>query len=157
MTSNNAIKLIVSLALPLLVGAVAGVTTAKAIPSWYASLNQPSFSPPNWIFGPVWTSLYIVMGISLYLVWVQPPGRERNLALIIFGIQLMLNFGWSYIFFYYKNLGLAFVEIIVLWVAIIFMVVFFHRLRPLAAYLNIPYLAWVTFASILNGAYYRLN
>ena len=157
MTFESVIKFIVSLSLPLLVGAVAGITTAKAIPTWYATLNQPSFNPPNWVFGPVWTVLYIVMGISLYLVWVQAPGKERNLALAVFGVQLLLNFGWSYIFFYYRNLGLALAEIIVLWLAILVMMVFFHRVRPVAAYLNIPYLLWVTFASVLNGAYFSLN
>lgn len=157
MTSNSILKLVVSLALPLMVGALAGIATAKAIPTWYATLNRPSFNPPNWLFGPVWTTLYILMGISLYLVWSQPPGKDRNMAIVAFIIQLALNFGWSFIFFYYKNLGLALVEIVVMWICIAAMIGVFYRVKPLAAYLNIPYLMWVTFATVLNAAYFRLN
>ncbi len=157
MTANSILKLVVSIAIPLMVGAIAGITTAKAIPTWYATLNQPSFNPPNWLFGPVWTTLYILMGISLYLAWSLPEGRERNMALAAFAVQLVLNFGWSYIFFYYRQLGFALAEIIVLLISIVVMIFLFYRLRPLAAYLNIPYLLWVTFASVLNAAYFKLN
>lgn len=157
MTATSVLKLAVSIAVPLLVGAIAGITTAKAIPTWYATLNQPSFNPPNWLFGPVWTTLYILMGISLYLVWSQPDGKERNMALLAFTVQLVFNFGWSYIFFYYRQLGFALAEIVVLWVSIIVMLVLFYRVRPLTAYLNIPYILWVTFASVLNAAYFKLN
>ena len=157
MKSNSIFKLIVSLALPLAVGAIAGFYTAKAIPDWYSTLNQPSFNPPNWLFGPVWTTLYLLMGISLYMIWSLEPGKERNNALVTFGIQLLLNFGWSFFFFYFKILGFALIEIMVLWVSIVSMIVFFYKLKPLAAYLNIPYLLWVSFATILNAAYYKLN
>lgn len=157
MNTNSILKLVLCLALPLMVGAIAGITTAKAIPVWYATLNRPSFNPPNWLFGPVWTTLYIIMGITLYLVWSRPPGKERDMAMVAFGIQLALNFGWSYIFFYYRQLGFALLEIVVLWLSILAMILLFYRVRPLAAYLNIPYLAWVTFATVLNGAYFRLN
>ncbi len=154
---NSVLKLIISLALPLTVGAVAGIFTARAIPTWYATLNQPSFNPPNWLFGPVWTLLYLLMGISLYWIWSMAPGKERNLALMAFGVQLLLNFGWSFLFFYYKTLGLALVEIAILWVSIVVMLMLFRRVKPLAAYINIPYLLWVSFATILNAAYFRLN
>lgn len=157
MTATSVLKLAVSIAVPLLVGAIAGITTAKAIPTWYATLSQPSFNPPNWLFGPVWTTLYILMGISLYLVWSQPDGKERNMALLAFTVQLVFNFSWSYIFFYYRQLGFALAEIVVLWVSIIVMLVLFYRVRPLTAYLNIPYILWVTFASVLNAAYFKLN
>ena len=154
---NSVLKLIISIALPLTVGAVAGIFTARAIPTWYATLNQPSFNPPNWLFGPVWTLLYLLMGISLYWIWSMAPGKERNLALMAFGVQLLLNFGWSFLFFYYKTLGLALVEIVILWVSIAVMLMLFYRVKPMAAYINIPYLLWVSFATILNAAYFRLN
>lgn len=157
MNTNSILKLTLSLAMPLLVGAIAGIATAKAIPTWYATLNRPSFNPPNWLFGPVWTTLYIILGITLYLVWTQPPGKERDMAMVAFVVQLALNFGWSFIFFYYRQLGFALMEIVVLWLCILAMILLFYRVRPLAAYLNIPYLMWVTFATVLNAAYFRLN
>ena len=157
MNVTSLIKLIVAVGLPLALGAIAGMFTAKAVPEWYASLNQPSFNPPNWIFGPVWTLLYILMGISLFLIWQTPPGEARTLAMAVFFVQLLLNFAWSFLFFYFNRIGLALVEIILLWCAILVMVVLFYRIRPWSAYINIPYLLWVTFATILNAAYFRLN
>ncbi len=87
-------------------------------PTWYETLNKPSFNPPNWVFGPVWTTLYFLMGISLFLIWKQLPGRERNRAILVFMIQLFLNFCWSFLFFYFHQLGLALVEILLLWLSI---------------------------------------
>ncbi len=150
-------KLLISLLLPLGIGAIAGIFTSKAIPGWYATLNQPTFNPPNWVFGPVWTALYIIMGISLFLIWKLESGKERNQAILVFSIQLLLNFGWSFFFFYFKLIGVALVDIIVLWIMIIIMLYRFYRLKPLAAYINIPYLLWVTFATVLNAAYFLLN
>jgi translocator protein len=150
-------KLAVSILLPLSVGAIAGMFTAQAVPEWYATLNQPSFNPPNWVFGPVWTTLYLIMGISFFLIWKLEAGKQRNQAIGIFLVQLILNFGWSFFFFYFKMIGFALVEIIVLWLTIVLMLTRFYKLRPLAAYLNIPYLLWVTFATALNAAYYFLN
>ncbi len=157
MKKLNLLKLIVSLMLPLSIGAIAGIFTMKAIPTWYASLNQPSFNPPNQVFGPVWTTLYFLMGISLFLIWKLDTGKERNRAIRAFMIQLFLNFCWSFLFFYFHQLGLALVEVILLWLSIFVMILLFYRLRPLAAYLNIPYILWVTFATALNAAYYFLN
>jgi tryptophan-rich sensory protein len=151
------IKLVISILLPLAVGAIAGMFTSKAIPEWYASLNQPSFNPPNWVFGPVWTTLYIVMGISFFMVWKLEAGKKRNEAMGIFLVQLLLNFGWSFCFFYFKMIGLALLDIIVLWTTIVLMMIRFYKLKPLAAYINIPYLLWVSFATVLNAAYYWLN
>lgn len=150
-------KLLVSLLLPLGVGAIAGIFTSKAIPGWYASLNQPSFNPPNWVFGPVWTTLYIILGISLFLIWKLGPGKERNQAILVFSVQLLLNFGWSFCFFYFKMIGITLVDIVALWLMIVIMLYRFYRLKPLAAYINIPYLLWVTFATVLNAAYFVLN
>jgi len=157
MNKSNTIKLIVSIIVPLGIGSIAGIFTSDAVPTWYETLNKPSFNPPNWIFGPVWTTLYFLMGVSLFLIWKQPANKERTRAIQVFIIQLVLNFCWSFLFFYYHQIGLALVEIILLWLSIAVMILLFFRIKPLAAYINIPYFFWVTFASVLNAAYYFLN
>lgn len=157
MKTRDFFKLIVSVLFPLSLGAFAGMFTAKTVPVWYAALNRPSFNPPGNLFGPVWTVLYILLGISLFLIWKQEKSKERNLAILVFFIQLSLNFAWSFIFFYFNNIGLALAEILLLWVSIIAMLIQFYKIKPLAAYLNIPYLLWVSFASVLNASYYMLN
>jgi translocator protein len=157
MNSMQLIKLVISIGLPLAIGAFAGMYTSAAVPEWYANLNKPSFNPPGWVFGPVWTALYILMGISLFLVWKEAPGQARNLAMGVFFFQLALNFAWSFIFFYSKMIGPALIEIIVLWISIVIMMVLFYKIRPLAAWINIPYLLWVSFASVLNASYFVLN
>lgn len=153
----NIIKLSISLLLPLSVGAVAGMFTSQEVPAWYATLNRPAFSPPDWVFGPVWTSLYILLGISLFLIWKEQASKEKVLAITAFSIQMLLNFAWSFLFFYFKLIGVALFEILLLWISIVSMIYLFHKVRPLAAYLNIPYLLWVSFAAILNSGYYALN
>ena len=157
MNKTLILKLLVSIILPLSLGAIAGMFTAQSVPEWYAGLNKPSFNPPNWIFGPVWTTLYILMGISLFLIWKQDASRERNLAIFIFLLQLLLNFVWSFIFFYFNMIGFALVEIILLWISIVTMLILFYKIKPIASYINIPYLLWVTFAAVLNAGYYFLN
>jgi len=157
MKVNQTGKLLVSLLLPLGVGAIAGIFTSKAIPGWYATLNQPSFNPPNWVFGPVWTTLYILMGISLFLIWRLEPGKKRNQAILVFTGQLLLNFCWSFFFFHFKMTGVALIDILALWIMIVVMLIRFYKLTPLAAYINIPYLLWVTFATALNAGYFWLN
>lgn len=157
MSKKNIAKLIISIALPLVLGSVAGMFTSQSVPDWYAALNKPAFNPPDWIFGPVWTLLYLLMGVSFFLVWKQEKDKLRNLAILIYSVQLLLNFAWSFIFFYFKLIGLALVEIVLLWCAIILMMVLFKKVKPIAAYINIPYLLWVSFAAILNAAYYILN
>lgn len=157
MSKLKIFKLIVSIALPLGLGAIAGLFTAEAIPVWYETLIRPSFNPPNWLFGPVWTTLYILMGISLFLVWNQSASKKRNMAILVFFLQMALNFCWSFIFFYFNQIGIALIEIIFLWASIVIMLVLFYKIKPIAAYINIPYLLWVTFASILNASYYILN
>ncbi len=157
MTLNPAFKLFISIALPLMVGAIAGIFTATAIGSWFETLHHPSFRPPNWLFGPVWTVLYLLMGISIYLIWIQQATSMRKRVIIIFAIQLSLNFIWSFLFFYFHAIGFALVEIIVLWVCIFILIFQFRKVKPLAAYLNIPYIIWVTFALILNAGYFWLN
>jgi len=157
MKISHIIKLIISIILPLSVGAIAGMFTSQAVPIWYASLNRPSFSPPNWVFGPVWTSLYILLGISFFLIWKEKASKERDLAIKVFSIQMLLNFAWSFLFFYFNLIGAALIEIILLWTSIAAMIYLFYKIKPFAAYLNIPYLLWVSFATILNAGYYFLN
>ena len=157
MNKSQIFKLFASLILPLGLGSLAGMIIAKAIPEWYTTLNQPSFNPPNWLFGPVWTTLYILLGLSLFLIWKENASKERNVAIFFFFVQQLLNFGWSIIFFYFNRIGLALVEIILLWIGIVIMLVLFYKIKPLAAYINIPYLLWVTFATVLNASYFFLN
>ena len=157
MNKHIIIKLVASLILPLAVGSIAGIFTAKAVSEWYALLNKPSFSPPNWIFGPVWTILYILLGISFFLIWTRCASKELNLAISVFFLQLLLNFGWSFFFFYFKMIGFALIEIFSLWICILVMLFLFYKIKPLAAYINIPYLLWVSFATVLNAGYYFLN
>lgn len=147
----NIPKLILSIGICLGVGVLGSIFTISSIPTWYATLNKPFFSPPNWVFGPVWTILYILMGISLYLVWI----KRRIPA--VFWTQLLLNAIWSIIFFGMKNPLLAFVEIIILWLAIFLTIKSFYKINRLAGNLLIPYLLWVSFASILNLAIVILN
>lgn len=137
-------KLLLSIGLCLGAGGLGSIFTTQAIPTWYATLNKPSFSPPNWVFGPVWIILYILMGISLYLVW------QKKKIPAIFWIQLMLNVLWSIVFFGFKNSLLAFVDITALWIAIFLTIKAFSKINKLAGDLLWPYLAWVSFATILN-------
>lgn len=153
----NIIRLLISLSLPLLIGAVSGLFTSNAIPEWYASLNHPAISPPNWIFGPVWTVLYILMGVSFYMIWNQPAGKAKSWALAVYFIQLLLNFAWSFFFFYFKHIGLGLLDIVILWLCLPVMIALFYRIKPAAAYINIPYFLWVSFATILNAAFFKLN
>lgn len=157
MKANQIVKLIISILLPLGIGGIAGMFTTQAIPGWYSMLNQPSFNPPNWVFGPVWTTLYTIMGISLFMIWKLDTGKQRNQAILIFMVQLFLNFGWSFFFFYFKMIGVALINIVALWIMIVIMLIRFYKIKPLAAYINIPYLLWVTFATALNVAYFFLN
>ena len=157
MTFKNILKLIACIALPVIVGGVSGFLTLDSISGWYATLVKPSFNPPNYLFGPVWTLLYILMGVSFYLVLNQPQSKERSLAFAIYGIQLFLNFWWSIIFFSFKRVDFAMVEIVVLWITIIVMISIFFKVKKQAAYLQIPYLLWVSFASALNLGILLLN
>lgn len=150
-------KLIISLIIPLAVGAIAGYFTVTAISGWFETLHHPSFRPPNWLFGPVWTSLYILLGISLYLIWRQPRSKSKKYAICIFAIQMVFNFLWSFIFFYFHLINIALFDIVLLWLSIIIMIGRFYKVNKIAAYLNVPYICWVTFALILNAVYYKLN
>jgi tryptophan-rich sensory protein len=142
---------------PLAVGAVAGIATSSGMDGWYQSLRKPAFNPPGWVFGPVWTTLYALMGLGLFLVWRSPRGPGRRLALAIFGVQLALNFAWSFLFFRFHLPGAALAELILLWLAVLAMILAFRKVRPAAAWLQVPYLLWVGFAGILNASIWFHN
>lgn len=155
--TSTIITFIVCLAIPLAVGSIAGIATADAIKSWYAGLAKPAFNPPGSLFGPVWTFLYILMGISLFLIWRAPRGMARTRALWVFAIQLALNFAWSFLFFSFHQIGWAFAEILLIWIAVLTMILLFARVNKTAALLQIPYILWVSFASVLNGTVWWIN
>jgi len=151
-------KLIVSLALPQIAGLIGSLFTVSAIASWYVTLQKPSFSPPNWLFGPVWVLLYFLMGVSFYLVWQKTQeNKKAKTAVWLFLIQLFFNATWSIIFFGLHSPALAFINIIILWGLIVVLIVKFFTISKLAAYLLLPYLAWVSFASLLNFFIWYLN
>ena len=139
------------------VGIVGAGFTAPAIADWYRSLEQPSWTPPDWLFGPVWIALYALMAVAAWLVWRQ--GRVPGVwtAGALFGVQLALNAIWTPIFFGLRQPGWALLDILLLWAAILLTLVAFARVRPLAAGLLAPYLAWVTYAGALNFALWWLN
>jgi len=146
-------KFIISLALPQSAGLIGSLFTTSAIPVWYAGLQKPVFSPPNWIFGPVWILLYILMGISVYLIWEKSAKK----VVWLFWMHLIFNASWSIIFFGFQNPGLALINIIIIWLFIIILIIKFWKIHKLSAYLLIPYLAWVSFASLLNYFIWQLN
>ncbi|MBP8034317.1 MAG: tryptophan-rich sensory protein [Bacteroidia bacterium] len=154
---KNLLKLSLCIFSMLLVGGIGGFATATSITTWYAEINKPSFNPPNYLFGPVWTTLYILMGISIYMILQSPKTELRKKAIVIFCIQLLLNFCWSFIFFKFQLLGLAFIEIILMWASILTMIIVFFEINKKAALIQIPYLLWVSFASVLNGSIWFLN
>jgi tryptophan-rich sensory protein len=154
----KAIKLIISVLACLLAGFVGSVATMPSIPTWYASLQKPAFNPPNWIFGPVWTTLFIMMGVAAFLVWDKGlEKKEVRVALAIFGIQLLLNVFWSVLFFGMQSPLYAFIDIIALWASILATIIYFYKISATAGYLLIPYILWVSFASILNLSIAILN
>lgn len=152
---KNFFKLLFSIMICELAGIIGSVFTVSSIPTWYAGLNKPVFNPPNYIFGPVWTFLYLLMGISLFLIWIKGEGIKN--ALIIFFIQLVLNTLWSLIFFGMKALLPAFIEIIIMWIFILWTIISFYKISKPASFLLVPYLLWVSFASVLNYYIWKLN
>lgn len=131
---------------------------ARFLPGpWYEALAKPSWNPPNWLFGPVWTVLYIAIAVAAWMVWRQVGWQAAAAALTVWLLQLVLNGAWSWLFFGLRRPGWALVEILVLWVVIAITVALFWRLRPAAGALLLPYLAWVSFAALLNGTIWRLN
>lgn len=153
---------IISLIIAILIcegaGGIGSIFTSAKIPTWYAGVIKPSFNPPNWIFGPVWITLFLMMGISVWLIWQKGiQNQEIKIALAVFAFQLILNIVWSLIFFGLQSPGRALIEIIFLWLAILVTIFRFFPLSSLAAWLLVPYLLWVSFAAVLNFSIWRLN
>lgn len=141
----------------LLTGAIGGFATASSVETWLPGLNKPSWNPPNSVFGPVWTLLYLMMAVAAWLVWRRREQSSIRTSMLLFGIQLALNAGWSIVFFGLRQPGLAVIEIVLLWLAIAATLRAFARVSVPAALLLVPYLGWVSFASALNFAIWRLN
>jgi tryptophan-rich sensory protein len=154
---NKLLKLFLTVLICEGVGILGSIFTIPAITTWYQTLNKPQFSPPNFIFGPVWITLYFLMGVSIYLVLEQKLKKEKNTIIIFFSLQLLLNFLWSIIFFYLHLPLLAFLEILFLWGSILFLIIKFWKFSKPASYLLVPYLLWVSFATILNASIVTLN
>ncbi|MBI2463374.1 tryptophan-rich sensory protein [Candidatus Peregrinibacteria bacterium] len=149
-------KLIFSIAICQAAGIVGSLFTAPAIPGWYAKLDKPVFNPPNWIFGPVWIILYLLIGIALYLILVD-KNKNKKIALWLFGIQLVLNSVWSIIFFGLQNPFYALIELVILWIAVLLTIWQFWKINAKAGALLLPYIAWGTFAMVLNYSIWQLN
>jgi tryptophan-rich sensory protein len=155
---STIVRFALSVTVPLAVGVLSGLATARGVQDWYPTLVKPSFNPPSWVFGPVWTVLYIMMGLAAFLVWQKGLATDFvRTALALFILQLVLNGIWSILFFGLRAPGWAFVEIVVLWVAIFLTLIYFWRVTAPAGILLAPYLAWVSFATVLNGSIWFLN
>ena len=157
---NNALKLIIAVVVSELAGVIGSVFTAPAISSgWYANLAKPALNPPARVFGPVWTTLYALMGIALWLVWKDKNAdpRARYRAYILFSIQLVLNALWPIIFFDFQSIGGGLWEILALWVVILLTIIAFAKIFRPAAWLFVPYILWVSFAAYLNYSIWILN
>lgn len=152
------IPFLINIAIPISIGAVGGLITMDAVKTWYPTLTKPSFNPPNWIFGPVWSLLYLIIGISAYLVWQK---REQVAhfprVVAVYFIQLVLNLFWSFLFFYAHKIGASLAEIGALLVAILINARVFYKIDKTAGLLFIPYALWVSFATLLTYSIYSLN
>jgi benzodiazapine receptor len=181
MKIKNVLKLIIAVVICELAGSIGSIFTTPAISGWYAMLQKPLLNPPNWVFGPVWITLYALMGISLYLVsknnwqvknhileggqrtWNYLSERfwtgswQKQNVIAIFSIQILLNILWSFVFFGLKLPSVAFFEILALWIAILYTIINFYRISKAAAYLLLPYIIWVSFATYLNYMLWILN
>ncbi len=155
---NNAAKLISAIAVCELAGILGSIFTASSVDTWYATLAKPELAPPNWVFGPVWTTLFALMGIAAFLVWrAGLKRRDVRIALGVGAVQLLLNFLWSVVFFGLRNPGAAFIEIVILWLAILATMIAFARVSRVAAWLLVPYILWVSFAAYLNFGIWMAN
>jgi len=157
MKKINIQTLVIALVIPQAAGFIGSIATLSNMEPWYGNIAKPAFNPPNWVFAPVWTLLFLCMGIALYLVWQHGKGEYQRLALTLFGIQLGLNIAWSFLFFGAHQIGYAFVEIQALWLVILATTIAFWKVRPAAGALMFAYLLWVSFAVFLNGVIWHLN
>lgn len=153
---NIYVKIFICVALCVGLGFASGFSTIEEVNGWFQTIEKPSWNPPGWLFSPVWTTLYILMGIAVALIW-HSNHALRNKAITLFVIQFIFNLGWSFIFFNQHQPGWAFAEIIVMLILIVATTIYFYKIKPAAAYLMIPYIMWVSFASVLNGTIWMLN
>jgi benzodiazapine receptor len=154
---RNVIALAGFLALCFAVAAAGGAVTATSVGSWYAGLAKPSFNPPDWLFGPVWTVLYVMIAVAGWRVWCRRGESGARGALVAWGVQLALNLGWSFVFFGARLIGAALLEIVALLAAIVVAAILAWRIDRVAGALLVPYIAWVGFAALLNASLWRLN
>lgn len=158
MTFRSSTALIVAVLVPLAVGMLGSFSTMDSVRTWYPTLVRPSFAPPAWVFGPVWTTLYVMMGVASWRVWCQGSARpEVRSALLVYGVQLVFNLVWSWLFFGLQRPFVALLDIVVLLVLIGVTTIRFAAVSRGAALLLLPYLAWVAFATVLNGGFWWLN
>lgn len=158
MKTKYILTLAVALLIPQIIGLLGSLFTSATIPTWYATLARPELAPPNWVFGPVWTVLFILMGIASFLIFQKGyERRDVRIALSFYGAQLILNLLWSLLFFGARNPGLAFAEIVVLWLVLFLTIRKFWPLSKTSAYLLVPYILWVSFAGYLNYSIWILN
>lgn len=154
----NVRKLLMSVTVCLGAAIIGALFTSQSVDGWYTALQKPVFTPPNWLFGPVWTTLYIMIGIAFYLVWERPfPRKEKTAAYILFAVQLLINVGWSAVFFGLRSISGGMFTILGLWVVIAATIQQFRKISTLAAWLLVPYLLWVSFAGLLNWGFWYLN
>lgn len=156
-SKRTALGLVLSLMICFTASGVGALFTTPQIEGWYSTLNRPSYAPPNWVFGPVWTALYAMMAVAAWLVWKTAESKDAKVPLSLFGIQLLLNVLWSVLFFGMENPFLAFCEILVLWLFILATTISFVRISSAAGLLMVPYLLWVSFAAALNYGFWTLN
>lgn len=157
MGSRDSVKLIISVGICLVAGLIGSLFTSSAIPVWYNLLNKPFFSPPDWLFAPAWTLLYILMGVALFFIWRAPKVKKTNEGLMLFGAQLLFNVIWSIAFFGFRSIIGGLLSIFILLILIVMTTVQFYHIDKRAAYLMLPYLLWVCFATLLNISIYLLN
>jgi tryptophan-rich sensory protein len=157
MKATEVLKLVASVILCQLAGFLGSLFTTPAIPTWYATLKKPFFTPPEWIFSPVWISLFLLMGISLFFVWRRTDHPKFKMAFICFSVQLILNILWSIFFFGLRSPLLGLVDIVVLWIAILYTIFHFLKVSKFSGVLLLPYFVWVSFAALLNFSLWILN
>ncbi len=158
MKLNSFLKLITTIIVSELAGIIGTIFTVSAIPTWYTTLAKPALNPPSWIFGPVWTTLYLLMGIAAFMVWKKGWDRKDvRKALAVFGLQLVLNAVWSIIFFGLHSPLWALIDIALMWLAIVWTMVLFYKISKPAMWLLLPYILWVSFAAYLNYSILILN
>ncbi len=162
---RQVIAIVISLAASAAVAGIGGLATSRGLGPWFDALRKPSWNPPSWVFGPVWTVLYVLMAIAAFLVWRagfaagarDEVRRRAAAALVVYGVHLVFNALWSWVFFAWRSPGWGVIEIGALWCLIIATIVMFARIRPMAAWMLFPYAAWVSFAAFLNFTIWRLN